>query len=575
MQGMSSAVAASARRAAPYLLRQERWGEAGYLLERMLQRDLSPATLAFALPLLRRIAEATVGTEQELLAAGSLADALRQAGRAVEAEALLRDLIQRCAAEGNYRLASANAGDLLKLLMAGGRLEEALTVAEEMAGYTLRVGLGPWTQLANETNRLQVLAAMGRYDEVLDAVEALRPRLAALLLESDGADTAPETVDPWNVREALLDTGHTAALYSERCERALALNAERVRVKQERGAGVLELARARYNDYGPLRHLGRVKEARALLLDCRPVFEAERDISYLGKVYGALAVLEDTAGQSTGGNPAAAARFQQTALGYQYQAGEPEDCAIGHNNLAEYLARQNADPALVLAHRLAAAVIWLQTQSGQLPVALLNLANTALPPTPPSFADVVARVEAIEGVRFAALFERLPRRAPDGDAAIAAVWELVAREKQRRAAEAQGRKEILGELPPAIVAALQQGDVEALKAVLQQLPQPEAERIVQQLRDAGIIGGQSGPDMAEVLREFEPLLQGIAAAAADASQRAEIEPVLANLEEKGWRLCDPAHRLWAGERDAAALTAGLDDQDAALVRRILELVEQT
>ncbi len=56
--------------------------------------------------------------------------------------------------------------------------------------------------------------------------------------------------------------------------------------------------------------------------------------------------------------------------------------------------------------------------------------------------------------------------------------------------------------------------------------------------------------------------------------RAELEPVLADLEEKGWRLRDPAHRLWAGERDPAALTAGMDDQDAALVRRILELVQR-
>ena len=54
--------------------------------------------------------------------------------------------------------------------------------------------------------------------------------------------------------------------------------------------------------------------------------------------------------------------------------------------------------------------------------------------------------------------------------------------------------------------------------------------------------------------------------------RGEIEPVLADLQEKGWMLADPVHRIWAGERNAAALTAGLDEQDAALVRRILEMI---
>ncbi len=209
-----------------------------------------------------------MGTEQELLAAGSLASALRKAGRPAEAEALLRDLVARAAAGGDYRVASNAAGDLLTLLRAGGRLEEALAVAGEVAGYTRRGGLGPWTQLAAETYRLQVLAAMGKYDQVLDAVEALRPRLAGLPLASDAEDASPEAVNPWNVRETLLDTGREAAVRSERWERALALNAEILRYTQERGADALKVARTRFNDYGPLLRLGRFDAARGLLREC-------------------------------------------------------------------------------------------------------------------------------------------------------------------------------------------------------------------------------------------------------------------------------------------------------------------
>ena len=36
---------------------------------------------------------------------------------------------------------------------------------------------------------------------------------------------------------------------------------------------------------------------------------------------------------------------------------------------------------------------------------------------------------------------------------------------------------------------------------------------------------------------------------------------------------DAAHRIWSGERDAAALTEGLDEQDSALVRHVLHLLE--
>ena len=289
---------------------------------------------------------------------------------------MLRDVIARSAAQGNYRLASVVAGDLCNLLRSSGRLEEALKVAGEKAGYTRQAGLGPWTQLVDEGQRLQVLAAMGRYDEVLAEVESLRPKMDALPLESE----AEEAANPWNVRETLLDTGRKAALRSERWETALALNAEVVKATQARGADALEVARTRFNDYGPLLRLGRYDDARALLLSCRAVFEAERDIGMLGKVYSALADLED----ETGGR-AAAVRFEEVALGYTYQAGEPEDCAISHHNLANYLERQGADPATVLAHRLAAAAICLQMQSGLLSTALRNLANSACPPPrPPS-----------------------------------------------------------------------------------------------------------------------------------------------------------------------------------------------
>ncbi|MFL5806332.1 MAG: tetratricopeptide repeat protein, partial [Roseiflexaceae bacterium] len=64
------------------------------------------------------------------------------------------------------------------------------------------------------------------------------------------------------------------------------------------------------------------------------------------------------------------------------------------------------------------------------------------------------------------------------------------------------------------------------------------------------------------------------AAAADESLRAEIEPVLADREQKGWMLRQPVQRIWAGERDAAVLTTGLDAQDSALVRQVLQLLDQ-
>ncbi|MEK7328917.1 MAG: hypothetical protein AAB217_27040, partial [Chloroflexota bacterium] len=476
MQGMGHWVVEGGKRAAPYLLRARRWDEAGALLERVIQRDHAPATLAFALPALRQIAQATEGTPEGLENAGVLANALLKAGRYAEAEQLQRELLDRCVARGDYRTASGMAGYLLNLLRRLGRAAEALPLAEQMADYTRRAGLGPWTQLADVTRRLQLLNALGRYAEALAEVERLRPQL-----DMPETSTLPETVNPWNVRETLLDTGNFAAQRLEQWETSLALNADIFRYQQARNADAVELARKRFNDYGPLLRLRRYAEARAVLDACRVAFEQAHEIPMLVKVFGALADLEDEEGHLE-----QAARFQQIGLRYSYQAGEPEDCAISHNNLAEYLSRLNQPPALVLAHRLAACVIGLQTGSGALPGRIRKLqSQTANQKSKMPFAEVVRLVEQIEGVRFGALFAQLPKNAPDGESAIAAVWQLA--EGTRSGQEAG---QVLAGMPEAVRKAFELDGEEfsrALGAALQAMPQDKAQAILGQLREAGII----------------------------------------------------------------------------------------
>jgi len=426
-QGGGQLVVDACRRGVPYLLRGGRWNEASTLLEWMTQRDQSPESLAFAVPLLRRVCAATAGTERALIDAGVLAQTLRNAGRAEEAERELRRIVAAAVVAGQFRLASAVAGHLLNLLRAGGRPAEALALAGEMAGHTRSAGLGPWTQLLGEAMRLQILAQMGRYGEVLEQVDALRPRMDALPERGD----FDETANPWNVREALLDTGLTAALHTERWDLALELNAEILKWTEARGAGDLELARTRFNDYGPLLRLNRTDDCRRLLQGCRAVFESAHYVPGLGAVYSALADLQDKTGDRPG-----AVGFAEAALRLSYQAEDPEGCAISHHNLSNCLERSGADPGLTLAHRLAAALLSVQTGSGRLPTTVGALAISNLPAQLPDFARIADRVEQVEGVRFRQRFARLAASGsaahPDGDCALAAVWALVRAERERR-----------------------------------------------------------------------------------------------------------------------------------------------
>jgi len=420
--GGGSMVTLSGRRAAPYLMRRQEWSLAGWLLEQVLHRDQSPATVAAVLPMLGRIAEATKGTDLELSVATVLARALLTAGRRDEAEARLREVVARAAECGDHRLASAAAANLINLLRQTGRAEEALGLLETKKEATRQAGLGPWTQLLDEGMRLQLLADLGRYDEVLAEVEALRPRMNAL----PRTGTQDEAAIPWNARETLLDTGRTAALRLGRWEQVLSLNAEVVASKEARGASALDVARTRYNDYAPLIRFDRSGEAHALLMECCEVFESEGYLQGRGSFFSALADLEDELGHRD-----LAIRHEQTALRYRYAVGDPGGCAISHFNLADYLMRGGGPPIESLAHRLAGLVIWYQTASGHFSTNFQYLSRhlasfaPSEPPLPADFAALCATVDQVEGVDLAALFNRLAKtRAATGDDALRQVLDL-------------------------------------------------------------------------------------------------------------------------------------------------------
>jgi len=114
-------------------------------------------------------------------------------------------------------------------------LAEALALAlewtEQQPELTCRAGLGHWTRLLDEVQRLQCLNRLGRWGDVLGRVEALRAEMATLAEQSSEEETSPS----WTVREGLLNTGRSAAWNLAAWEQALAFNAAVLASRQARG----------------------------------------------------------------------------------------------------------------------------------------------------------------------------------------------------------------------------------------------------------------------------------------------------------------------------------------------------
>jgi hypothetical protein len=429
-----------------------------------------------------------------------------------EAERLMRSALEAAVSAGDYRAASPTAADLVNLLRDGGRLGEALEVARQKTDYTRRAGLGPWTQLGDQSRRLQLLGLMGEHAEVLAEVDRLRAVMAELPARAD----ADEAASPWNVRETILDTGHSSALATGDWQRCLDLNAEVAASERERGAGVHEVTQTRFNDTGPLLRLGRLAEAGRLLADCQRVFEDHADTTNLSRVLSTRAGLENTLGHQQ-----AAADLHGAALRFCYVRPEPRDIAMNHHNLANYLG---GDRARQRAHRLAAALIFrLAGMAHELDLTVRALAgelraDDAGEAMPSTVAQVTEAAGRTEGVRLAELLAALQ---PDPRVIESALAEIL------RTAAA---------LPP----------------------------------------GDSAPDITRHLQQWEPVIAAIAAACQPRQEvSAELRQFLdEQANQPDWAaLAAVLRRILAGERGESLLD-GLDPVDTAIAQETLARLEQ-
>ena len=389
----------------PYLARLREWTTAAEMLQQSVLVDELPEAIVAALPMAQCIARATAGTDREFQAKGLLAKILRIAGRGDEAEALLRAAIDSAAERQDFVTASVASGDLANLMLASGRTAAALEVVDQKADFTLRAGSGPWSKLSDQGRRLQILNELGSWDEVLRDFTGLRAHMLTL---PDPPDPNDRSITVWNVREALLDIGHTAALRLAQWQVCLDLNAEIARSQKERGAPALDYARTRFNAYGPLLELQRLHEAQVFLEDCLATFQRENAIPDMGRTYSALADVE-----SALGHHAAACGLEETGFRYRYISSGPDDVSISHFNFANHLTHTAAEPCVILAHRLAAILLRAVTQSGQsassviaLAADLRRLGPDAAAALPGDIATLCATVEQIEGVKFRDMLRR-------------------------------------------------------------------------------------------------------------------------------------------------------------------------
>lgn len=383
--------------AAPYLIRLRQEPSAATLLEAVLRRDTSAPTRARVLPLLRRIAARAASAPGGGTAppTEALARVLSETDP-VLAERQERGALASALEHGDHSAAATATSGLVDLCVRTGRLTEALALAEQGADHARRAGLGIWTTLLYEVQRLHVLSQTDRAGEALAETDALHRRMRDVPRERGPR----EGVDWWEVWEELCDTGQRAAIDAGEWRRALEYADDLCESKWARGAPVTDFAQARLPAYMPLLRLGRTEDALRLLEECREVFEGAGDFLYLGEVFGALANVADVRGHGE----VAIAR-ERDSLRYAYRAGFPALVAVGHTNLGTYLQTHARDAAGAVSHHLAGALLARLSGGGRTMNAALavvgdlrDFGTAAEAQLPSDIEELCARVGEVPGV---------------------------------------------------------------------------------------------------------------------------------------------------------------------------------
>ncbi|MFC3991191.1 tetratricopeptide repeat protein, partial [Actinoplanes siamensis] len=217
----------------------------------------------------------------------------------------------------------------------------AYAVNEQVRDLLPRSSFGPWTALAVEAQRLRIVQSLGRNDEVLAALSALRGAPAA-----KGRELWPES----EVREQLAAIGASAAQATRNWMVALAYLDEERELLGARSAPATATAAVDVTRAIALREMGELDAADTVLLAAQETAQRSGDPSLLAMVLGSRGKIARERGDRR-----AALRLQHQTLRLAYQRPQPHLVATAHRHLADYLPGDHAEEKL--AHALAASLV--------------------------------------------------------------------------------------------------------------------------------------------------------------------------------------------------------------------------
>jgi tetratricopeptide (TPR) repeat protein len=364
-KNMTAALEAGSQ-AVVYCVQAGAWDRLGSFASWVVTGSRDPRLLERLIPHLQTAAESAPEGPPRSKCLGFLADALRSGGHP---DASLSFYEQAAAQARATAQADGDGspqawldvgwitGNWAVALLNTGNLPAARERHVESAEAKKKAGRPAINVIGSELEALRIDILEGKVAEALPEVESRLTQVAGWWQRRRAGQPVPHAPDAEILARAYitaLDIARQADYAREDWESALPRLDTVLEVKRALERAAEDIARDRFNRANVLVHLDRFGEARAELEDCLQVFQNNPRES--AAVLSSLADLF-----SRQGDVPQAINQVRRALAVYEQLPDPDDRAISHHNLANYLERQGTAPVLAESthHQLAGLIYFL------------------------------------------------------------------------------------------------------------------------------------------------------------------------------------------------------------------------
>ena len=392
-------------RALVYCVQAGAWDRLGDFASEVVTSSRDPRLLTELLPHLELAAESAPEGRPRWSCLCYLANALMLGGRpdaslpfyeqaAIQARAAVEaggDMARQAWAD-----VAAITGNWASALRSVGDLDNARRRHLESAETWKRADMPAVNVIGGELEALRIDIMQGRAAQAQPQVEAKLAQIELWWRQHRAGQRVPEAPDAEVLARALigaLDIARQVHFAEEDWQSTLRRLDAMLEVQRALQRPAEDIAGTRINRAHVLGQLGRYPEAQAGLEDCLQAFQ--NDPANRAKVLGSLAILFDEQG-----DVAQAITQERRALALREAVLDPQERAVSHGNLANYLERSGMPSALAESphHRLAALVytivarLWqdLQTSLHNYVIRFRRAQTTGTPLTVPRVAELLA-----------------------------------------------------------------------------------------------------------------------------------------------------------------------------------------